>query len=143
MLDLAELRRQQYAAYHPTFHKPAEGAREAQRPYFHRLVSSERHIVLVHDDAGGVDGFITGQIFPPPPVYDPGGPGCLVDDFVVAPAERWETVGPLLVDELAAESRSAGAVELIVVCAPEDQPKYEMLGAAGLRTVSEWLLRAL
>src|ERR1700738_4303026 len=81
MLELAEAHRRQYAVFHPQFHRPAQDAREAQRPYFEKLISSASFIVVIGESpAGAVEGFLIGQLMPPPPVYDPGGPGCIVDD---------------------------------------------------------------
>jgi hypothetical protein len=139
MLALAEAHRLQYAAFHPRFHRPAPDARQAQRPYCEELISSDSFIVLVGESATGtVEGFITGQLMPPPPVYDPGGPGCLVDDFAVRREEDWPTVGRDLLDELRSTARGRGAVQVIVVCAPEDEPKRAMLAEANLAVVSEW-----
>jgi hypothetical protein len=139
MLELAEAHRRQYAAFHPQFHRPAQDAREAQRPYFEKLISSDSFIVLIGESpAGAVEGFLTGQLMPPPPVYDPGGPGCIVDDFAIRRPEDWPTKGRELLEELRSMARERGAVQLIVVCAPEDEPKRAMLAEANLTVVSEW-----
>jgi GNAT superfamily N-acetyltransferase len=139
MLDLADAHRRLHAGFHPRFHHPASAAREAQGPFFEKLVSAESHIVLVsQSDEGGIDGFLTGQLAPPPPVYDPGGPGCIVDDFALSRPEAWSTVGRRLLDELRLLARERGAVQVIVVCAPEDEPKRAMLAGAGMVVVSEW-----
>jgi hypothetical protein len=140
LLDLAARKRTQYESYVPRFHRPAPDARTRQQPYFHHLIDSSEVIVLVHEAAGTVDAFITGQLFPPPPVYDPGGPGCLVDDFCVEDAELWPTVGRALLEELRLQAKDLGAVQVIVVCGPRDLPKRDMLGSAGLAVVSEWLV---
>src|SRR4030081_1787690 len=106
MLELAAAQRRQHGIFHPQFHRPAPAAREAQRPYFEELISSDSFIVLVGESpTGAVDGFLTGQLMPPPPVYDPGGPGCLVDDFVVRRREDWPTVGRELLEELCSLAR--------------------------------------
>jgi hypothetical protein len=57
MLDLSEARRSRYAAYHPRFHRPAAHARDAQRPFFSKLISAENFIVLVHQSDRRIDGF--------------------------------------------------------------------------------------
>jgi hypothetical protein len=43
-----------------------------------------------------------------------------------------------LLDELRLLARERGAVQVIVVCAPEDEPKRAMLAGAGMVVVSEW-----
>jgi hypothetical protein len=140
MLDLADAHRRLYAAFHPRFHRPASGARDAQRPFFEKLVGDDSCIVLVSEsDRGAVDGFLTGQLTEPPPVYDPGGSGCIVDDFAVSSPEAWTTVGLGLLNGLRLLARERGAVQVMVVCAPEDEPKQALLAAAGLAAVSEWL----
>ncbi|MBJ7600770.1 MAG: hypothetical protein DLM67_15200 [Candidatus Nephthysia bennettiae] len=139
MLELAEAHRRQYAALHPQFHRSAQDAREVQRPYFEKLISSDSFIVLIGESpAGAVEGFLTGQLMPPPPVYDPGGPGCIVDDFAIRRREDWPTIGRDLLEELRSIARGRGAVQVIVVCAPEDGPKRRMLAEANLAVVSEW-----
>jgi hypothetical protein len=143
MLDLAEARRRRYAAYHPRFHRPASGAREVQRPFFFKLLSADNYIVLVHEHDGRVDGFLTGQITAAPPVYDPGGLTCLVDDFAVETQEDWLEVGHQLLEALRVQVRERQAVQIVVVCAPEDKAKRAMLTEAGLSVVSEWLVATL
>ena len=96
MADLAERRRVEYQRFQPTFWRKAADSRARQLPYFERLVGSEDHIALVYERAGAIAGFILGALIPAPPVYDPGGPTCLVDDFTVAAAESWELVGSAL-----------------------------------------------
>ncbi|MDQ6741936.1 MAG: N-acetyltransferase [Candidatus Dormibacteraeota bacterium] len=140
MLDLADAHRRQYAKFHPRFHRPAAAARDAQRPFFEKLISDNSCIVLVSEsEEGRLDGFLTGQLTAPPPVYDPGGAGCIVDDFALASPEAWPIVGLGLLTELRWLARERGAVQVIVVCAPEDEPKRVMLAGAGLSVVSEWL----
>ncbi len=139
MLDLAEARREQYAFYHPLFHRPAHGARDLQGPFFSKLMANEDFDVLVSETAGRVDGFLIGHVVPAPPVYDPGGLTCVIDDFVVAGADTWARGGRALLEEMKARARARGAVQVIVVTAPQDNPKRDMLEDAGLSVVSEWL----
>jgi hypothetical protein len=137
MLDLSEARRSRYAAYHPRFHKPAPHARDAQRPFFSKLISAENFLVLVHQTDRRIDGFLTGQLVPPPPVYDPGGLTCVVDDFALERQNDWPTVGYELLAELRKRARDRGAAQIVVVSAPEDEEKGRMLDEAGMTVVSE------
>jgi hypothetical protein len=134
MLELAEAHRRQYAAFQPRFHRPAPDAREPQRPFFEDLVSADSFIVLVAESPkGAVEGFIAGQLVPPPPCTN-----CIVDDFGVKRMEDWPTVGRELLDKLRSIVRERGAIQLIVVCAPEDVPKRAKLAESNLAVVSEW-----
>jgi hypothetical protein len=93
MTTLADNRREQYAGYQPMFWRPAVGARDKQRPYLASLVASDEVIALVSEDAGQVTGFLVATLTHAPPVYDPGGLTCQIDDFVVAPAAKWPATG--------------------------------------------------
>lgn len=143
MLGLAEARRRQYASYHPSFHRPASGARQVQRHFFLTLLAADNYVVLVHEQHGRINGFLTGQLIVAPPVYDPGGRTCIVDDFAVETYEDWPGVGRQLLEALQSQLREREAVQLVVVCAPEDKAKRSMLTEAGLSVVSEWLVTGL
>src|SRR5579862_4336076 len=92
MVALSEQKRLQYQEYQPTFWRVAADAREKQTSFFERLVGSEHAIILVHEREGAVDGFVIATLVDAPPVYDPGGRTCMIDDFVVA-SEEWTTTG--------------------------------------------------
>jgi hypothetical protein len=92
----------------------------------------------VHQTDRRIDGFLTGQLVPPPPVYDPGGLTCVVDDFALERQNDWPTVGYELLAELRKRARDRGAVQIVVVSAPEDEEKGRMLDEAGMTVVSEW-----
>lgn len=78
----------------------------------------------------------TGDV-PPPPVYDPGGLTCVVDDFALERQVDWPRVGHELLEELPRGARDRGAVQIVVVSAPEDEEKGRMLDNAGMNVVSE------
>jgi len=140
MLDLAAARREQYAFYHPLFHRPAPGAREVQGPFFLNLLTDEAFICLVSEAADRVDGFLIAHLIPAPPVYEPGGLTCVVDDFAVDGVGNWAAAGRALVDEIKALAVARGAVQIVVVTAPQDQPKRNMLVNADLSVASEWFV---
>jgi hypothetical protein len=81
ILDLAEAKHEEYQRYQPTFWRRAGDSRERHEAYLAALLADERVIFRVHERDGVVDGFILGHLPTPPPVYDPGGPVCLIDDF--------------------------------------------------------------
>ncbi len=138
MTTLAAFRREQYARYQPLFWRPAVGAQDKQRAYLASLVASDEVITLVSEGAGQVTGFLIATLGPAPPVYDPGGLTCQIDDFVVAPAAKWPTTGAELLRAGLAEAGRRGAIQAVVVTGHLDQPKRQALHACGLEIASEW-----
>jgi len=137
MASLAGIGREQYARYQPLFWRPAVGALDKHRAYLATLISDDKVITLVSEEAGQVTGFLIATLTGAPPVYDPGGPTCQIDDFVVIP-ERWQTTGTRLLHAGLAEAGLRGAVQAVVVTGHLDQPKRELLRACGLEPASEW-----
>lgn len=138
MTSLAAIRREQYARYQPLYWRPAAGAQDKQRPYLASLVASDKVITLVSEDAGQITGFLIATLTGAPPVYDPGGLTCQIDDFVVAPATKWPTTGAVLLRAGLAEAGRQGAIQAVVVTGHLDQPKRQALRACGLEIASEW-----
>lgn len=139
MAELAEQKRAEYATHARVFHRPKAGARETQELFFGALVEDGEKVTLVHEtDDGHVDAFLIATLFPAPPVYDPGGLTCSVDDFTVESPELWETAGVALLEAAIEQTRPRGAVQTVVVCGPRDQPKRDMLFAMGHQVASEW-----
>ena len=91
---------------------------------------------------GVVEGFIIGSLVPAPPVYDPGGLTCSVDDFVVA-EKAWRSVGEKLLGAVAAEARARGAAQMVVVSAQLDTKKRDMLSSLAYTVASEWWVKPL
>lgn len=77
MLDLAKMKRSQYASYNPRFHHPATNARDAHRPFLALQLEQENNVVLA------INGFIIATTRPVPPVYNIGGLSTRLDDFMV------------------------------------------------------------
>jgi GNAT superfamily N-acetyltransferase len=138
MTALADTRREQYARYQPLFWRPAAGAPEKHRAYLGRLVASEKIITLVSEEDGRLTGFLIASLKPAPPVYDPGGLSCDIDDFMVTPAANWPTTGVELLRAALAEAGRRGAVQAVVVTAHLDEPKRQALRACRLEVASEW-----
>lgn len=137
MVDLSEQKRSEYAAHEPVFWRKAADSREKQTPYFETLLSRESVIALVHERGGAIDGFLIAALVPAPPVYDPGGLICLIDDFVVADPDAWQIVGAALLAEVGRQARARGAVQFMVICGHRDGPKRAMLAAMGLSLATE------
>ena len=143
MLELAEERRRLYETYQPAFCRPSPDARSAQRAFFNRLISDARNaIVLVCEDANGFRGFIIATLLEAPPVYDPGGRTCMIDDFAVAEND-WNDAGRALLREVRRLARAAGAVQAVVVCGHLDMVKRDFLRSEGLSIATEWFVKEL
>jgi GNAT superfamily N-acetyltransferase len=137
MVELSEQKRIEYQAYQPTFWRKASNSREKQAPFLTRLIDRDNVIALVHEREGAVDGFLIAALVEAPPVYDPGGLTCLIDDFAVAGAD-WQGAGAALLAEASRQAQERSAAQVVVVCGHKDGPKREMLGASGLSIASEW-----
>jgi hypothetical protein len=135
---LAAARRQDYEAHQPRFWRQAEDALARHTAYLHGLVDDPDHIFLVTGDGKRVSGFVIGRLVPAPPVYDPGGLTCLVDDFAVGSVDAWPSLGPVLLRDVSRAAAARGAVQVVVVSGRHDQPKRLALQAAGLVPATEW-----
>jgi len=146
VLDLAAAARAGYAVHQPVFWRPTPDARGAHRSYLAGQIVDARVISLVATEAnagrghgrGVVVGFAVGVLHPAPPVYDPGGPTCTVDDFTVDDPARWAATGSELLRELRSRAAALGAVQVVVVVGAHDHPKQAALAAAGLTPASQW-----
>ncbi len=143
--DLIQEKRLQYEHYHPIFWRVAPSARDNHLGFLAKVLANERTIALVWEDTPGtVDGFIIANIIAAPPVYEPGGPTCMVDDYWVRRGERWETIGQALLDAVCGRARSEfGAAQVLVVCGHQDTAKRTMLREQGLEIASEWYVKGL
>ncbi|MGN6792746.1 MAG: GNAT family N-acetyltransferase [Streptosporangiaceae bacterium] len=137
MVRMAAERRDEYSTYQPVFWHPASDAEQKHRPYLAKLVNGSDVVTLVSEDDGEPTGFIILSFTAAPPVYEPGGPTGLIDDFAVRPG-RWQTTGARLLHAALAAAGERGAVQAVVVTAHLDEPKRAMLRQAGLGLASEW-----
>jgi GNAT superfamily N-acetyltransferase len=138
VLVIAERRRRQYGAYQPHFWNPAPDAVTRQREFFGSLITDSAWLFAVAVTPGQVLGFVIARVVPAPPVYDPGGATCLIDDFTVDEPESWSEVGPQLLTFAQRWASERGAAQVVVVTAAADDPKRAMLNTAGLSLASEW-----
>jgi len=143
LLELSEVRRQEYATYQPVFWRPAPRARDHQRPYLAGLLGEQDVLARVAVTHTAVVGFAIGRLMPAPPVYDPGGPTCLIDDFTVVDADSWLTVGLDLLRAVSDAARERGAVQVVAITPFQDAAKRTALKAGGLDIASEWWTRPL
>ena len=139
LVELAARRRVQYHVYQPRFWQPADDAVERQRQFFDALVEDEGVAVLVATGGpGNLRGFAVARTVDAPPVYAPGGPTCMVDDFTVSADAVWPEVGPLLLEAVVRWAAGRGATQLVVVTAHLDEAKRRLLRTSGLSLASEW-----
>jgi GNAT superfamily N-acetyltransferase len=143
MIDLSDRKRTEYESYQPVFWHPADDARMKQKPFFQYLLGQGNVIALVHDYAGTLDGFVIASLVPAPPVYNPGGTTCFIDDFTVAKSEQWEAIGRALLREAIRIAKERGAAQAVVVCGHLDEPKRAFLRSEGLDIASEWHVKPI
>lgn len=143
MLSLAAQKRAEYERYAPTFWRRAADAEEKQKPFFESLLQKPNVIALVYESDGEICGFVIAWITSAPPVYNPGGKVCSIDDFTVADSDDWPSVGAALLGEAGAWAKAQGAVLSVVVCGHLDEPKRQMLREQGFVVASEWYVNPL
>jgi GNAT superfamily N-acetyltransferase len=143
MVAIAETKRVEYEGYSPLFWRKAPDSSPKQAVFFQRLLISSEVIALVAEAGDTLCGFIIGALTMPPPVYNPGGPVCIVDDFAVANPQDWDSVGAELLAAVEREAKARGAVLSVVVCPQRDEAKRAMLQKAGATVASEWHVKPL
>ncbi len=139
MVVLSARKRREYAAYSPRMWHPASDADERQHAFFLDQLNNPTCLALVHEMDERINGFIIARLVGAPPVYNPGGKVCMIDDFVVADNELWATVGIALRNEAQRRAVERGAVLSITVCGQRDLPKRAALLEADAHVASQSL----
>lgn len=143
MVSLIEARRTKLEEYEPVFWKRAKEAALRTSPWFEKLVEDEGVLCLIAEDAADMSGFLIATEAPVPPVYDPGGPTWMIDDFAVAHAMQWQTVGQNLIKVAKAQILERGGKQIVVVAPVKEDNQIELLKAEGLCAASIWLTQTL
>jgi hypothetical protein len=143
MVALSEKYRRQLETFQPVLWRKAEGSAEAQADYFRALLRRDDVLALVHSAVEGLAGFLVATVQSAPPVYAPGGPTCLIDDFCMGEGRYWPKAGAALLSEAMRRARERGAVQVVVICPHHDQAKLALLASEGLTIASEWHTRPL
>lgn len=143
ILNLANAKRLEYETYQPVFWRVAADAIAQQRDYFASQIADEKVITLVATSESKLVGFVIGRLVPAPPVYNPGGLTCSIDDFVVIESDLWETVGADLLNQVRKAALSRGAAQVVVVCGHLDESKRKALEKSSLTIASEWWIAPL
>lgn len=137
---LCEEKRVEYQGYSPLFWNKASDSSALHLEYLKRLIKHDDVFFLVVEHRGNVEGFLIAAMTSPPPVYNPGGKVCLVDDYNVASSYLWGTAGKALLVRAWEEAQQREARLLVVVCGQRDVPKRTMLQNANLEVASEWFV---
>ncbi len=143
MVELSEKKRAEYEKAQPLFWKKARDSREKQTLFFQSQIKRENVIALVEEKNGTLEGFLIAALVPAPPVYDPGGLTCLIDDFVVSAGKDWAETGKRLLEEAQRQARARGAVQSALFCGHLDQPKGKMLSKLGFSIATETYVKTL
>jgi len=143
MVAIAEAKRVEQEGFSPVFWRKAPDSSATHERFLLALLENPEVIGLVAVEGGRLLGFGFAALTMPPPVYEPGGPVCVVDDFAVGVADAWPTVGRALLDAITVEAKTRGAVLLVVVCPQRDWAKREMLVGSECELASEWHVRTL
>ena len=138
MVALSEAKRSAYEQFQPVFWRKAADSAERQTAFFQFLIQQPKIIALVAEEDDVVAGFLIAAVKEAPPVYDPGGLTCLVDDFVVRDADRWIELGGALLDALSSRAQPRGAIQLVIVCGWHDEGKQTLMKSRNLDIASDW-----
>jgi len=138
ILAIAEANRADYQRYQATLWRGAGACREQQVAFLEARLSGEESIAFVHEIDRGVDGFIFASVVPAPPVYNPGGPVALIDDFGAGNPADLTGFGADLLTAARADAMRQGAVLTVVVAGREDEAKRALLVREGFSLASEW-----
>ena len=143
MVRLSETFRKSLSTYSPIFWRMAEDSFKNQTSFFSSLLSLEGTIVIVAERDSELAGFIIGRLQEAPPVYDPGGPVFLIDDFCIDADAEWRTVAPQLLEAVEQRARALGAVLSVVICPRRGAAKRRFLDDLGFEATSAWHIRGL
>ena len=141
VLDLAIARRAPYERYQPSLWRRAGASRGEQVAAVASLIGDPNVATLVHETAGRLDGYAFGTVTSAPPVYDPGGPVCVVDDFAADGTDA--TAGLALLEAISRHGHERGTVLTVVIAGHADAPKRRLVAEHGFRQASEFYTRPL
>ena len=137
MVQMIEARRARYEGYQPVFWAKAENSAAMSQMWFAHLVTSDQADVLTLEEDGEVAGFAIIEPIPAPPVYR-GKSAVKLDDFCIIDENRWDELGPPLLQGVRDLGQERGWDTLIVVSAQMDEARNAFLESEGLTVASVW-----
>jgi GNAT superfamily N-acetyltransferase len=137
MVAMADERRSAYSKLAPQFWRPATNAAELQFPFYKSFIADPDFLSLVAKDSSEYMGFLMAKLVNPPPVYNPGGPSCFIDDFYVRNS-RWERYGTPLLSRAREWAAKNGASQFVIVSGTSDTSKMNFLESQELLNTSTW-----
>ena len=138
LLALIEQRRRQLETFNPHFWRPSPRAAARTRLFYRWLLLSGRGTILLAEDGERIVACLIARRVKPPPVYAPGGPTILVDDYCVAAPDLWSSAGTLLLETLITRGRQRGWAQMIVAAPACDQVELDLLRRGGFVHSSSW-----
>lgn len=130
--------RLQLSQFEPVFWRPSENSGAATLGWFTHLLSLSDTLFLVSEEQDRVVGFLIARPLPVPPVYEPGGPAALIDDFAIENPSRWGEIGPSLLSAAREIIRARGFAQIVVVCPYKDASKMAVMAEAELSRTTAW-----
>jgi len=135
---IIEARRDLYQTFEPRFWNKSPNSGALTQGWFSHLFGDAKVLSLVADDGGELAGFLIAANVPAPPVFDPGGPTALIDDFYVKSDGLWVTAGAALLDAARAALKAGGYAQIVVVGVQRDDAKNALLRRTDLSLASNW-----
>jgi|SRR5579862_2046667 len=138
MMSLCELGRIQKNSLHPiAYQQPAAYCR-TRRKEIERILENPNSLCLISEHHDQPLAFLVALLVDAPPVYAPGGPVCLIEEFEGVKHQDLATHGLQLLDEARNIARRRGAVLQRVISSAGDLDREEFLLGNGFTVASEW-----
>jgi len=142
-VGMIEARRRLYETFEPGFWRKAEHSAAMSTAFFSHLAADAGALFLVSQADAGIDGFLIAMNTQHPPVYAPGGPTALIDDFCVAEPALFPSVGAALLEEARDRLKTRGFTQLVVVCGARDTARTAFLQGQALSLTTTWWTASL
>lgn len=101
-------------------------------------IGRDNFVVLVCEQGNAVIGYAIAAILTAPPVYDAGGPVCLVIESAMNQHADWRMAGKAMLQVMQNRASQQGAVQYVVVCEASHHAKRDTLHELGSTIASEW-----
>ncbi len=142
MVALITEERKDLAARRPVYWRPSDTAQEMTNAFFDHLLGQASTRAFVATEGDQLLGFVIATDTAPP-VFAPGGPSYLVDDWVVLPRPDRLAILEALFEAVEEAALAAGAAQVVCVAVLHDADKHEILARKGLDNVCTWATKPL